>query len=47
MIHRPQDLDTASALALLQEEAMQDQVTRTDLWSYTKKNSSEAVKQSV
>lgn len=48
MIHRPQDLDTASSLALLQEEAMQDQVTRrTELGSYSKKSSSEAVKQPV
>lgn len=28
MVHRPQDLDTASSLALLQEEAMVDQAPR-------------------
>jgi hypothetical protein len=48
MVHRPQDLDTASSLALLQEEAMQDQVTkRIELGSYSKKTSSEAGKSSV
>jgi hypothetical protein len=41
MIHRPHDLDTASCLALLQEEAMQDQVPRrTDIGSSSKKLSS-------
>jgi hypothetical protein len=45
MIHRPQDLDIASSLALLQEEATQDQVVkRTDSTSYNKKGVSEAIK---
>jgi hypothetical protein len=39
MIHRPQDLDTASSLALLQEEAVLDQVPRrSELGSYKKQS---------
>jgi hypothetical protein len=48
MIHRPHDLDTASCLALLQEEAMQDQVPRRiDIGSSSKKISSDNVKQPI
>jgi hypothetical protein len=48
MIHRPQTLDTASSLALLQEEDMQDQVTRRPkLGSSSKKTFSKAGKSSV
>jgi hypothetical protein len=48
MIHRPQTLDTASSLALLQEEAMQDQVTRRpELGSSSKKTFSEVGRSSV
>ena len=45
MMHRPQDLDTASSLAFLQEEASQDQpIRRSDLGSYSKRNNQEPVK---
>ena len=45
MMHRPRDLDTASSLALLQEEATQDQPTRRfESGSYSKKNSNDNVK---
>lgn len=44
-MHRPHDLDTASSLALLQEEATQDQSTRRfESDSYSKKNFNEAQK---
>lgn len=44
MMHRPQDLDTASSLAILQEEATQDQPTRRFESSYSKKTSNDNVK---
>ena len=45
MMHGPQDLDTASSLAFLQEEASQDQpIRRSDLGSYSKRNNQEPVK---
>lgn len=45
MMHRPQDLDTASSLAFLQEEATQDQpLRRMEFGTSSKKNSQDAVK---
>ena len=45
MMHRPQDLDTASSLAFLQEKASQDQpIRRSDLGSYSKRNNQDSVK---
>jgi hypothetical protein len=45
MMHRPQDLDSTSSLALLQEEASQDQpIKRSKLGSYSKINTQEPVK---
>jgi hypothetical protein len=45
MMHCPQDLDTASSLAFLQEEACQDQpVKRSKFGSYSKKNTQDSVK---
>lgn len=45
MLHRPQDLDIASSLAFLQEEAMQDQVVKkSESVHYVKKNFTEAHK---
>ncbi|CAD6253442.1 unnamed protein product [Miscanthus lutarioriparius] len=47
MMHRPQDLDIASSLAFLQEEAVHDQFSgRTEFGPYSKKHSFEVVKQS-
>jgi hypothetical protein len=42
MVHRPQDLDAASSLALLQEEATQDSVPRkSELGLYPRKTNQE------
>jgi oligoendopeptidase F len=47
MMHRPQDLNTASSLALLQEEAIQDEpIKRFESSSNSKKNSNDNVKNS-
>lgn len=44
-MHRPHDLDTASSLAFLQEEALEDQVVKkTDSHQYSKKSSHESSK---
>jgi hypothetical protein len=45
VMHRPQDLDTATSLAFLQEEALQDQPTRrTEFGHYFKKSSPDSMK---
>lgn len=47
LVHRPHDLDTATALAFLQEEALQDPLTRkADLGIYSKKLNSDQSKTS-
>jgi hypothetical protein len=45
MVHRPQNLDAASSLAFLQEEASQDQFSKkNELGIYTKKYNSDQPK---
>jgi hypothetical protein len=45
MMHRPQDLDTATSLAFLQEETIQDNpVRRPELGSYPRKTSQDSTK---
>ena len=47
MVHRPQDLDTASSLAFLQEEATQDLSNKSEMGHYSKKHSADSAKTST
>lgn len=47
MVHRPQDLDTASSLAFLQEEATQDLSKKSEMGYYSKKHSADSAKTST